>query len=94
MSVLTPADLDRPISVGDYLDTIDPDDLGSHDFSERTIDNVYRDATKRFIHVAFRSNTPEVFLVVVIEAQTGAVYGHHLLDLRRRGRLARLINRR
>ena len=94
MAVLTPADLDRPIAVGDYVDAIDPADLDGHDFSERAIDNVYRDPSERFIHVAFRSETPDVFLVVVVEARTDTVYGHHLLDLRHRGRLSRLIHRR
>lgn len=98
MTALTPADLDRPIALGDYLDGIDPDELDGHDFSERAIDNVYRDPSERFIHVTFRSKTPDVFLAVVVEVPSDSVYGHHLLDLRgrgrSRGRLARLISRK
>jgi hypothetical protein len=94
MTVLTPADLDRPIALGEYVDAIEPGDLDGHDFGERAIDNVYRDPSERFIHVSFRSKTPEVFLVVVVEGPADSVYGHHLLDLRRRGRFSRLVNRR
>ncbi len=94
MTILTPADLDRPIALGEYLDGLDAGEYEGHDFRARAVDNVYRDPTGRFIHVAFRATTPDVFLVVVVDDLSRSVYGHHLLDMRARGRLGRLIRRR
>lgn len=42
---------------------------------------MYRDPSGRFEHVLVNSEDKNVFMVLVLDRQEGAVYGHRLLDL-------------
>ncbi len=80
MTVVMPDEF-APIPLGEYVASVPHGDLQGHDFSRRELDRVYRDPSGRFIHLALRSATPGVFLVIVVDEPARAVHGHYLLDL-------------
>lgn len=67
----------------DYFDTLPAEDLGGHDFSEGRVSSVYAMLGTAYQHVLVECDTPDVFLVLVLDVPAGAVAGHHLLDLNR-----------
>ncbi len=64
-----------------YFGSIPPSDFGGHDFADGIVDYVWRAADGSWEHVLVRSNTPNVFMVLVLDNSDHAVRGHRLLDL-------------
>jgi hypothetical protein len=80
MRRLEPAETPR-LNLKPYVDAIPRDDHGGYDFSSPSIPHVYATPDRRFLHVLLAASVPDVFLVIVVDAATEAVRGHHVLDL-------------
>ena len=78
-----PDDQFRPVALGGYLISIPESDLQGFDFSDRTVEKVYRDPTGRFYHVLLAATKPNVHLVIIVDEPAQSIYGHYLLDLNR-----------
>ena len=80
MRRLEPAEV-PPLKLKPYVDAIPVQDLLGYDFSSRFIPHAYATPDGRFVHVLLAASVPNVFLVILIDAATEQVHGHHLLDL-------------
>jgi len=69
------------LDIWPYVSSIPQSDLNDHLPSDGIIDSVYRDASSRFDQVLVVTNTPNIFLVVVVDLDRDSIHGHHLLDL-------------
>jgi hypothetical protein len=74
------ATAEPPCDIWAYVATLPPPDLGALELGD--VAYVYRDGRDAYDHVLIDTNTPETFLVVVIDLRDKAVAGHHLLDLK------------
>jgi hypothetical protein len=74
-------DEEPPFDFWPYFHTIPAADFCGYDRSAGEVFYVYRDPTGQFEHVLVNSTTKNVFMVVVLNRQTNAVHGHHLLNL-------------
>ena len=83
MTSVGPDDDLRPIPLAAYVSSVPEQDLQGYDFSARTVERVYREPSRRFVHVLLAATVPNVFLVIVVDEPAQAVYGHYVLDLRR-----------
>jgi hypothetical protein len=66
-----------------YVDSIARDDFAGHDFSDGHVAHAWQMSDDRHQHVLVACETPNVFLVIVLDLQALSVMGHHLLDLNR-----------
>jgi hypothetical protein len=66
-----------------YFDAIPPEDFGGHDFSAGVVPHAWRMPGGPYEHVLVQCETPNVFLVLVLDVMDRAVTGHHLLSLNR-----------
>jgi WD40 repeat protein len=66
-----------------YFDAIPNEDRDGHDFSEGSVTHAWTMPISNYQHVLVRCDTPNVFLVMVLDLPRRQVYGHHLLDLRK-----------
>jgi hypothetical protein len=64
-----------------YFDQIPSADFSGHDCASGNVTYVYRNPSGRFDHVLVDSETRDVFMVLVLDRDMGAVLGHKLLDL-------------
>jgi hypothetical protein len=62
---------------------IPPEDFGGHDFSAGAVPYAWRMPDSTYEHVLVQCETPNVFLVLVLDLIGRSVAGHHLLDLNR-----------
>ncbi|GIF50855.1 hypothetical protein DFJ67_4187 [Asanoa ferruginea] len=76
-------DEEPPFDFWPYCDSIAPEDLGDHDFSAGIVAYVFDMPGRGCQHVAVACETPNVFLVLVLDLNASSVLGHHLLDLNR-----------
>lgn len=74
-------DEEPPFDFWPYVEAIPPGDFAGHDCSDGTVEWVYRYPAGHLEHVLIRSDTRDVFMVIVIDALNKVVVGHHLLDL-------------
>jgi hypothetical protein len=72
-----------PFDFWPYFDAIDPDDFGGHDFSAGAVSHAWKMPGGDYEHVLVQCETPNVFLVLVLDLAGRSVAGHHLLDLGR-----------
>jgi hypothetical protein len=81
----------RPVEVGHdetppfdfwpYFDDIPVEHLGGYDFSAGQVTSAWITRRRSFEHVLIRCDTPNVFLVLVLDLRAETVMGHHLLNL-------------
>ncbi|MEN3614799.1 hypothetical protein [Plantactinospora sp. ZYX-F-223] len=76
-------DEEPPFDFWPYFEAIPPEDFGGHDFSAGAVPYAWRMPESVYEHVLVRCETPNVFLVLVLDVIGGSVVGHHLLDLNR-----------
>ena len=76
-------DDEPPFDFWPYFDSIPEADFGGHDFSAGRISYAWQMPGGVYQHVLVDCDTPDVFLVLVLDLPYAAVYGHHLLDLHR-----------
>jgi hypothetical protein len=76
-------DEEPPFDFWPYFNAIPPEDFRGHDFSARAVPNAWKMPDSVYEHVLVRSETPNVFLVLVLDVIGRSVVGHHLLDLNR-----------
>lgn len=69
---------DAAVDIWLYVDRFDPAALGVIEIGD--VVQVYRDADHRYDHVLLRSETADVYVVIVVNVSAGAVFGHHLLN--------------
>ncbi len=70
-----------PFDFWPYVEAILPRDYGDFDCRAGNVDYVYENSRKTFLHVLINSNKRNVFMVVVLDLESGTVYGHRLLNL-------------
>ncbi|MEU8228424.1 hypothetical protein AB0C12_02355 [Actinoplanes sp. NPDC048967] len=84
-TVPRPARLDTdeapPFDFWPYFDAIPPADFEGHDFSDGDVPYGWTMTGTPYQHVLIQCETPDVFLVLVLDLEERAVAGHHLLDL-------------
>ena len=78
-----PEEMDRPISLKEYLEECIQATHLPTDVDSIEIENVYKSADKRYSHVMFVYGEPNRYLVLVINHDSDSVLGHFLLDLNR-----------
>ncbi|WP_346122206.1 hypothetical protein [Micromonospora coerulea] len=71
-----------PFDFWPYFDSIPEDDFNGHDFSEGRVTYAWQ-SDGAHQHVLVDCETPNVFLVLVLDLHASSVLGHHLLDLNR-----------
>ena len=76
-------DEDPPFDFWPYFDAIAVDDFGGHDFSAGQVSYAWQMPGGVYQHVLVDCDTPDVFLVLVLDLPSASVYGHHLLALHR-----------
>jgi hypothetical protein len=76
-------DEEPPFDFWPYFDSIDAEDFAGHDFSEGRVSYAWQMPGGVYQHVLVDCETPDVFLVLVLDLPACSVYGHHLLDLHR-----------
>jgi len=64
-----------------YVEAIPPSVYGGFDCSAGNVDYVYENSRKTFSHVLINSNDRNVFMVIVLDLESGTVHGHRLLNL-------------
>ncbi|MCO6048130.1 hypothetical protein NG895_29905 [Aeoliella sp. ICT_H6.2] len=69
------------IDIWPYVQVVPLDDLLGNAIHDQFIEKVYRDASNRYDHVLVMTRTKNVFLVIVVDLEAKAIFGHHLLDL-------------
>ncbi len=72
-----------PFDFWEYIETIPSEDFGGHDFSEGRVPYAWNMRGTAFQHVLVECETPDVFLVLVLDVPGNSVVGHHLPDLNR-----------
>ncbi|MFC0030206.1 hypothetical protein ACFFMM_11815 [Micromonospora chaiyaphumensis] len=76
-------DQEPPFDFWPYFDSIPEDDFNGHDFSEVRVTYVWQSPDGAHQHVLVDCETPNVFLVLVLDLHACSVLGHFLLDLNR-----------
>jgi hypothetical protein len=76
-------DEEPPFDFWEYFEAIPPEDFGEHDFSEGQASYAWNMRGTAYQHVLVECETPNVFLVLVLDVPARSVAGHHLLDLNR-----------
>ncbi|MET8837996.1 hypothetical protein ABZV78_29360 [Micromonospora sp. NPDC004540] len=76
-------DQEPPFDFWPYLDSVPEDDFNGHDFSEGRVTHAWQSPDGAHQHVLVDCETPNVFLVLVLDLHASSVLGHHLLDLNR-----------
>lgn len=76
-------DEETPFDFWPYFEAIPPEDFCGHDFSAGAVPYAWRMPESIYEHVLVRCDTPNVFLVLVLDVISHSVVGHHLLDLNR-----------
>ena len=81
----TGVDLDEapPFDFWPYFDAVAREDFAGHDFSAGQVAYAWQMSGGRHQHVLVACETPNVFLVIVLDLHVLSVLGHHLLDLNR-----------
>lgn len=74
-------DDEPPFDFWPYFDAIPEAHLGGHDFSEGGVNYAWQMPNGRLQHVLVNCETPNVFLVLVLDLRTETVLGHYLLDI-------------
>ena len=77
------SDAEPPFDFWPYFEAIPREDLGGHDFTAGEVPYAWAMPGGIYQHVLVRCETPNVFLVLVLDLAGGSVWGHHLLDLHR-----------
>ncbi|MFD0855995.1 hypothetical protein ACFQ07_27395 [Actinomadura adrarensis] len=72
-----------PFDFWPYFDSIPRGDFGEFDFSAGEVGYAWNMPSGCHQHVLIRCETPDVFLVLVLDLPRQRVHGHHLLDLGR-----------
>lgn len=72
-----------PFDFSPYFHSIPPEDFEGFDFSAGVVTNAWNMSSGDHQHVLVRCETPDVFLVLVLDLAGRRVHGHHLLDLGR-----------
>jgi len=71
------------IDIWPYVRSIPAEELDSLKFRDRKVESVYRSGDGRYDHVLIKTETKNVYLVIVVYLKEDAVFGHRLLDLNR-----------
>jgi hypothetical protein len=72
-----------PFDFWPYFEAIPVADFDGHDCSAGVVENAWRMSRGGFEHVLVNSEDRNVFMVLVLDRESGVVYGHRLLDLNR-----------
>ncbi len=67
-----------------YVEAIPAEDFGEYDCTAGVVGYVYR-MEEKYEHVLIQSQFAEVAMALVLDLVNKEVYGHHLLDIRKRG---------
>lgn len=67
------------LDIWPYVDALDPATHGVEQFLD--VERVYQDAKGRYDQILIETDRPDIFLVVVVDVRTNAIFGHRLLDL-------------
>ncbi len=80
-----PVGLDEPPPFDSwaYFEAIPAEDFLGHDCSAGVVENAWRMSPGGFEHVLVNSENRNVYMVLVLDRESGVVYGHRLLDLNR-----------
>jgi hypothetical protein len=70
-----------PFDFWPYFELIPNEDFDGHDFSDGEVTNAWTMPTSYYQHVLIHCETPNVFLVLVLDLRRRQVHGHHVLDL-------------
>ena len=70
-----------PFDFWPYFETIPAADFAGHDCSGGVVENAWRVSPGAFEHVLVNSEDRNVFMVLVLDRESGVMYGHRLLDL-------------
>ncbi|WP_238020021.1 hypothetical protein KZZ52_10830 [Dactylosporangium sp. AC04546] len=70
-----------PFDFWPYFDEVPEEDLEGHDFSEGSVTYAWHMPRSNRQHVLVNCETPNVFLVLVLDLSTESVLGHYLLDI-------------
>jgi hypothetical protein len=76
-------DHEPPFDFWPYFDAIPNEDCDGHDFSAGSVTHAWTMPISHYQHVLVRCDTPNVFLVLVLDLPRKQVHGHHFLDLRK-----------
>jgi hypothetical protein len=76
-------DEEPPFDFWAYFELIPPEDFGEHDFSEGRVSYAWNMRGTGYQHVLVQCETPDVYLVLVLDVPARSVVGHHVLDLNR-----------
>jgi hypothetical protein len=74
-------DATPPFDFWPYFDLIPETDFLGHDFSAGEVTHAWTMPVSRYQHVLVRCESPNVFLVLVLDLQLRVVHGHRVLDL-------------
>jgi len=74
-------DDEPPFDFWPYFDAIPEEHLGGHDFSEGSVNYAWQMPAGRLQHVLVNCETPNVFLVLILDLNAETVLGHYLLDI-------------
>ena len=77
------ADDPPPFDFWPYFEAIPASDFEGHDCSAGRVEYAWLMPPGRFEHVLVDSEDRNVFMVLVLDRDAGAVYGHRLCDLNR-----------
>lgn len=69
-----------PANFWEYVESIPAEDFGIADCRDGSVTHVYR-MGDQYEHVLINSQYQGVAMVIVVDLQTGSIYGHMLLDL-------------
>jgi hypothetical protein len=72
-----------PFDFWPYFDSIPDEDFGGFDFSAGEVAYAWNMPSGHHQHVLIRCETPDVFLVLVLDLSGQKVHGHRLLDMGR-----------
>ena len=70
-----------PFAFWNYFENIPASHFENHDCSEGMVDSVYEDQSARYQHILVRSDSKNVFMVMVLDLENRDVLGHRLLSL-------------
>lgn len=74
-------DEDECIDIWQYCDLIPEADFAGFSIADRNVEMVSRTPDRKYDHVLIPTETPNVFLVIIVDLSTQLVFGHHLLNL-------------
>ena len=76
------------IDIWEYVAVIPKLELSGHTIDGQCVEHVYRTSDDVYDHVLVVTHTLNVYVVVVVDLKSNAIFGHRLLDLNEKYGLA------